>query len=204
MSIAACYADIMPSSSSSIGYWGIGVLNLPSDFVIYAKPDFRSEVLNRISLKQPQSAIVDYESPLNHLLIAQISSLNLAFAAVETNQEDGWFEIYINQKTGQTGWVRMPDFNSFMTWKNFFYHWGKKNGLYIFKDIPENQKRLYSQDSNDSQTLESFSYPKYINFSIIRGNWMLVNVLDLGNSARIGWLQWRGDDGKIYLFPNLN
>lgn len=203
MSAVSCFADIMPSSSTSISHYGMGVLNLPDCFVVYSKPDMHSPVIKQVNLIQPPSAIISQENPVDNMLIVNVPSTHLALATVETNQEDGWFEINYNQKTGQTGWVKMQNLDNFMTWKEFLTSWGKSNGLYFFKDTPDSVKKLYSQDSADSQTVESFTYAKYITFSMIRGNWMLVTVLDLGNSSKIGWIQWRRDDGKLYLFPNL-
>lgn len=204
MSALTCFADIMPSSSTSIAHYGIGVLNLPDTFVVYSEPNFKSSIIEKINLNPPPSSIIVEENPLDNLLIARSNPCKIALAAVETDNEDGWFEITINQKTGKTGWVKMPDLSNFMTWRSFFYSYGKKNGLYLFKDMPETIKKLHSQDSSDSQTLEGFTFAKCIIFSMIRGNWMLVTVLDLGNSSKIGWIQWRSDDGKLYLFPNLS
>lgn len=199
-----CFADIMPSSCNTIIHYGIGVLNLPNNFTVYSKPNFQSVVIENVNLNPPQSAIVLDENPADKILIARSNSSHIALATVETDNEDGWFEVVINQKTGQTGWVKMPNLDNFMTWKTFFCTYGKNNGIYMFRDVPEAIKKLHSQDSADSQTLESFTMAKYMIFSMIRGNWMLVTVLDITNSSKIGWIQWRSDDGKLYLFPNLS
>ncbi len=197
------FADIMPSSSSSIRHYGFGVLNLTKSFNVYAKPDENSAVLKRIDYEKEAQyqPIINEPSSLENTIVAYVPSKAIALVTVESNQENGWYEIYYDQKKGLTGWVKQTDYTAFKTWRNAFYDWGKKNGLYIFRDVPDDKRRLYSQDSRESQGLESFTHAKYINFSMIRGNWMLVSVLDIGQHTKIGWMQWRDENGTLLLFP---
>ena len=37
----------------------------------------------------------------------------------------------------------------------------------------------------------------------MRGNWALVSVADIDQVPKTGYMRWRGDDGKIYAFPNI-
>lgn len=202
---SAVFADIIPMGSKNIAHYGCGVLNLPDSFTVYSEPDESSKIIKTINYEESaNSAIINQQSSLDTTIIAYVPSKSIALVTVETNQEDGWFEIYYDQKTGKTGWVKQPNLDEFKTWKEAFYSWGKKNGLYFFKDIPEAKRTLYSSDSDTSQKIGSLTLPKYINFSIITGNWMLVNVLDLGQkTTKIGWIRWRNEDGTLILFPNF-
>ena len=69
------------------------------------------------------------------------------------------------------------------------------------RNLSEEYKKMYASDSKESQVVESFKYPKFINFSMIKGNWMLVSVLDIEKRTKIGWLKWRDEDGKLLAFP---
>lgn len=205
LSSLAVFADIIPTASTSIAHYGFGVLNLPDSFSIYSKPDESSRVIKTVNYEEDENtAIIGQKSSLEGTIIAYVPSKSIALAVVETNQEDGWFEIYYDQKTGKTGWVKQNNQDSFKTWKDAFYCWGKKNGVYLFRDVPDEKKCLYGKDSNDAQKLENFTSPKFIEFSMIRGNWMLVSILDLGQkTTKIGWTRWRNDDGTLLMFPSL-
>ena len=196
-------ADIIPTTSTSISHYGFGVLNMKTSFSIYSEPDEFSKVIKKVNFEEASQyqPILDKSTSLEGTVIVFVPSNSVALVAVESNQENGWYEIYYDQKKGLTGWVKQIDNDSFKTWRNAYYYWGKKYGLYIFRDVPEDKRRLYSQDSDTSQALESFTYAKNINFSMIRGNWMLASIFDLGNSTKIGWIRWRDDDGKHLLFP---
>lgn len=195
-------ADVIPTYKNSIKHYGIGTLNMVNNFIVYQKPDETSQILKRIDYSTLHNlAMFNVKTCIDKTLIAYMPSDNIALVAVESNPETGWFEIIYDQSSGATGWVKQSDMNNFRTWKQTFTYWGKKNGIYLFKDIPEENKRMYSTDSKDSQTLESFKYPKFINFSMIRGNWMLVSVLDIENRTKIGWMEWRDENGKLLAFP---
>lgn len=200
---SAVFADIIPTSTHSINKYGIGVLNLIDSFSVYEKPDETSRVIKTVNYEELyQGAIINNSTNMGNTVVAYVPSQKVALVTVESNPETGWFEIYYDQKNGLTGWVQ-TNLSDFKTWRSAFYFWGKKNGVYLFRNIPEEKKRLYSQDSEMSQTLESFTYPKHIGFSIIRGNWMLVSILDIGKNNKIGWMRWREDDGKLLMFPNF-
>lgn len=202
LSALCVFADTVPATTTSIKYYGIGVFKIENDFSVYSEPNVKSKVLRKCTLPtQKNSAIVSTNSKSFIMpYIVSIPSQHLFFATVVDYPEDNWIHIY-NQTTNLTGWVQYTDKSSFMTWKEFFYKYGKKNGLFQMRDIKV--KRLYSQDDENSKIVDRYSYPEYIQLRFIRGNWMLVTVVDSGNVYKTGWLKWRTDDGKLRVFPNL-
>ena len=40
--------------------------------------------------------------------------------------------------------------------------------------------------------------------SLLRGNWMLVTIVDIGNEPKVGWIKWRNEDGTLMIFPNID
>ena len=73
----------------------------------------------------------------------------------------------------------------------------------MFSDLTNDEKVLYAKEDTNSQVIEQLTYPKFITFTVIRGNWMLVSVNDMTKQAKVGWFNWRNDDGTLNMFPNL-
>ena len=69
--------------------------------------------------------------------------------------------------------------------------------------MPEDEKVLYAAEDKNSQVLEKLTYPKFITFTVIRGNWLLAAVNDMTKQAKVGWFNWRNDDGTLNMFPNF-
>ena len=85
-----------------------------------------------------------------------------------------------------------------------FYRYGKKYGLRFFNDLTPEEKVLYAKEDLSSRVLEQINYPKFVNFTVIRGNWMLASINDNAKQTKIGWFKWRNDDGTLNMFPNLS
>ncbi|MCD7740114.1 MAG: hypothetical protein LUH11_02050, partial [Candidatus Gastranaerophilales bacterium] len=150
-----------------------------------------------------KSAIVNSIDMRKVSYIEYVPSNNVALLTVDLNPGNNWYNVFLNQETGETGWVYNDDKNAFLTYKGLFYKYGKKYGVRIFNDLPKEEKVLYAQESIDSQVLEQLSYPKYISFTVIRGNWLLATVNDMTKQAKVGWFNWRNDDGTLKMFPNF-
>ncbi len=197
-------ADIIPLSSKSIKHYGIGVLNLPKNYKVYKYPYFDSTVIREVNYESiKKSAIVNTLDMRKISYVAYVPSNNVALLTVDLNPGNNWYCVFINQSTGETGWVYTEDENSFMTYKDLFYRYGKMYGVRIFGDVPKETKNLYSKEDKSSQILEELTYPKFINFTVIRGNWLLAVVNDITKQAKVGWFNWRNDDGSLNMFPNL-
>ncbi|MBQ2644675.1 hypothetical protein IJG14_03775 [bacterium] len=197
------FADKVPYSMKSIKHYGIGVLKIEDDFEVYAKPDANSKILKSFELPRKNSAIVQDSRKVINPYIVNIPSQKEYYATISEYPEKNWVQIYYNQNGKEVGWVKMPDKSNFLTWKEFMYKYGKKNGVVIMKDIAMKDFKLYSQDSEESQVIDEFTYPEYIALRIIRGNWMLVTVVDTGTVYKTGWFRWRTDDGKLRVFPKM-
>lgn len=204
ITILPAKADIIPLSSKSIKYYGIGVLNLPKNYKVYQYPYFDSKIIREVNYENiKKSAIVNTIDMRKVSYIAYIPSNNIALLTVDLNPGNDWYSVFINQETGETGWVYTEDKDAFLTYKGLFYKYGKQYGIRIFSDIPKENKVLYSKEDKSSQVLHELSYPKYISFTVIRGNWLLAVVNDLTKQAKVGWFNWRNDNGRLNMFPNL-
>ncbi len=199
------FADIIPMSSKNIKYYGVGVLNMPKNYKVYEHPRTDAEILREVNYENiKKSAIVNTIDMRKVSYVAYVPSNNVALLTVESNPENDWYNVYINQETGETGWVYNDDKTAFLTYKNLFYKYGKKYGIRLFNDLPKDSKVLYAGEGTNTKVLDTLTYPKHINFTVIRGNWILASFMDLtSKQAKVGWFNWRNDDGTLNMFPNF-
>lgn len=196
------YADVIPRYTTSIKHTGIGTFNVPEHFTVYAEPDENSAQLGQISWSKDGVTLNNKQIRENDIFAAFIPSHGIAYSAVD-DEIDGWVKIFYSQAQGKSGWVKTTAKNKFVSWMGFFMSYGRKNGVYFFKDMPDDNKKVMSAPSSDSQRLSGYTYPKFVKLTLVRGNWMLVTILDLGNETRVGWMQWRKEDGSFMIFPKL-
>lgn len=200
------FADFLPHNVKSIKHYGIGVLNRPEAFSVYSEPDFKSPIIKKITPVSAKTSSIIASNKIKYLakdsFIALRNKEKIALLTVETAQEDGWYEVYINQKKGETGWVYDKEQKDFYTWKGLFNAY-KSTGFRFMHGVPDEIQTLYASDSFDSQIIKFLEYPSKITFSMIKGNWMLVTVREYDGSNNIGWLKWRNEDGSLNLFPML-
>jgi hypothetical protein len=55
----------------------------------------------------------------------------------------------------------------------------------------------------ETAPLAKVTFVQSIRMLHVRGNWMLVELRDLGEERPIGWLRWREDDGNFLLWPDF-
>lgn len=197
--------EVMPYSTHETKHFGIGVIQLPNSFTLYSEPNLTSKVYTSVDLEKGVFASSNLAFTPKKALSVYLPASNLAYINVlEDDEDNNWFKVVVDKSTGQTAWLKLDDKDLYYTWREFFNLWGRKNGLYFLKFVPEANKSLYSSCTKDSQQLPGFDFPKYISLSAIKGNWAMVTVVDIGDSNKIGWLQWRSADGELYLFPSVD
>lgn len=198
-------ADILPLSKKSIRYYGEGVINMPNNYTVYKTPSFDSDILREVNYDNIKKSAIVNTIDMNRIsYIAYVPSNNVALLPVENNPGNDWYSVYLNQRTGETGWIYNEDKTAFMTYRNLFYKYGKQYGLKMFSDLSKEEKVLYSAEDLNSKVVDEFTYPKHVNFTVIRGNWMLASVRDLtSKQAKVGWFNWRNEDGSLNMFPNF-
>lgn len=198
-------ADILPLSTKSIKHYGVGILNMPKSYTVYQYPYTDSKIIREVNYENiKRSAIVNTVDIRKVSYVAYVPSNNVALLAVDLNPGNDWYSVFLNQETGETGWVYNPDKRAFMTYRNLFYRYGKKYGLRFFNDLSEDEKVLYAKEDLSSKVLEQIYYPRFVSFTVIRGNWMLASINDNAKQTKIGWFKWRNDDGTLNMFPNLS
>ena len=114
--IIPAMADILPLSTKSIKHYGVGVLNMPKSYTVYQYPYTDSNIIREVNYENiKRSAIVNTVDIRKVSYVAYVPSNNVALLAVDLNPGNDWYSVFLNQETGETGWVYNPDKRAFMT-----------------------------------------------------------------------------------------
>lgn len=200
----ACY--YLPRYTDSVKELGIGTCFVPQNITIYSNPTLSSKIVDKIQWDNASNVYSEKNGEIypKNFFTLFIPNRNAAMVTV-TEETDDWLEICYDQKNNGQGWIKKTDDTKFMSWYQFMKEYGKKYGIYFFADVPIEKKSLYSSPNGKSLPKgNEFYHPSNIQLKVISGNWALVKVVDFDNeSAPIGWIKWRDENGKMYIFPNI-
>ncbi len=196
-------ANVIPDAVSLNNTNTLGVYQVGHSLVLYTDPDERSQVKQRI-IWTKDDVVIPQNLKLTDLFVLYLENKDLALMAV-TDETDEWVEVIYDNSTGQKGWIKKDDPYKFNTWMNFFSMYGRKYGLTILKGSPETVNNMYGSTDDNAKVISTINkQPDMINLNVIRGNWMLVTVVDVDRTPKTGYIRWRSDDGVKYLFPKFN
>ena len=200
MALQSFAVDVMPDTVSFIRTNTLGVYQVSSPIILYSQPDVNSEI--KTVIKYTKDTLEPLNLVFQDVFIVYKGDKGLALMAVTDENED-WVEVIYDNKLGLTGWIKKDDPYKFSTWVNFYNMYGKKYGLYFLNGTPEQIKSLHGSPDETSKPITTVNYPRRINLNVIRGNWMLISVLDVDKTPKTGFVRWRGEDGVKYLFPAI-
>lgn len=195
--ILPVFADTMPYYTNAIPKNVIGVYQTGEKLTVFSHPETNSRIVKTFDFSYNPENMPD------GLFGFLLNEKKLGFIYVSDIGDDGWVEIIYDRKTGAKGWVMTEDRFQFMPWINFYNMYGRKYGLRILKDAPEEVDILRAKSEDLSQGVAKINYAKSIKLTKISGNWALVSVLDLDKTPKMGYIRWRSDNGQIYAFPNI-
>ncbi len=195
-------ADVMPYYTGAISNETIGFLQVPQKFKLYLYPREDSQNIENISWTTTSVKLNKKEIEPSALFAAQVEAKNLAFCMVVDMQEN-WYKIIYDKDGNKTGWIKAEKEDDFWSLKDFYAYYGRKYGLYYMKNVDYRKRGYYSGADELSQKLGGFTYIRSIKLNKISGNWALATILDMGGQLKIGYIQWRENDGSIVLFPKL-
>lgn len=198
--IKAFSADIIPQYVSIRYTNTLGLYQAPNEIILYSEPSEASTLVHSISWIGEK--IFPESVKPQDLFIVHIPSKNLGYLAVSDETED-WVQVIYNNSTGAKGWIKKDDPYRFATWVMFYNMYGRKYGLKLLKDIPNEAKDLHASTDNKSQIVGTINMPTKINLNLIRGNWALVSVMDIDKTPKTGYIRWRSDKGVKYYFPAI-
>ena len=193
-------ANVIPEAVSLNNTNTFGVYQVGHAIVIYTEPDEKSPIKQKI-IWNSENVVPQNLTPKD-LFVLYLENKDFALMAVTDEMED-WVEIIYNDTTGERGWIKKDDPFKFNTWVNFYNMFGRKYGLKILRGAPEKTYSLYGSPDDNAKEISTINHPELINLNVIKGNWMLVTVVDADKTPKTGYIRWRSDDGVKYLFPNV-
>lgn len=195
---AAFAESYTPQYYSKINNYSTGLFLAGRTTKIYSEPDEKSKIIDTISINDDYVNFSGKKANLYSVFSVFSTTKGIYFLTV-TDEQDDWCKVSYENKSG---WVKNTDFRYFI-WKDFFFKYGKENGLYFFRDIPPEKKVIYSKPDDTSKKVASYSIVSQISLKFIRGNWALVSMCELGTESAFGWVKWRDADGNFILFPEI-
>ena len=191
------FADVMPFYVNTIPKDAIGMYQTGDNITIYSEPEANSKAIKSFNFSYKAETMPDGISAL------LLNEKKLGFLYVSDIGDDGWVEVIYDKFTGARGWVLTEDRFQFLPWLSFYNMYGRKYGLRLFKDAPDEIEVLRSKSEETSQNVAKLNYVKQIKLTAVRGNWALVSVFDIDKTPKTGYMRWRSDEGVIYAFPNI-
>ena len=193
----------LPQNSSAIYYYGIGLYAVQKEIDIYSSPDNNSPVKEIISIDKRGFNSESGLSP-RQAFVAYLPQKRLGFLSV-MDENDNWYEIAYNEQNGFKGWIKKENDDCFLSWAEFLKSYGMDKGVYFFNDMPAEFKNIRTNPSESAQIVKNINYcnENDIKLNFVSGNWLLATFNDFDNSVHIGWIRWRDDNGKVFVFPNL-
>ena len=135
--------------------------------------------------------------------------------SVLSENGDGWAEVVYDQRRQKTGWVKLRTHMSetetdhwpehlghFQSWLDFMKYNAKAAGIYWLTGVSQ-YHRSPRMSPNDKAKLIDIQVMRRLTVKHIRGNWLLVEVMDFDRTMPIGWIRWRDKEGRLMVFPNL-
>lgn len=191
------FADTMPFYMENIPKTALGLYQTDKEITLFSHPEANSDIIKKMQFSYNPETMPD------RVFALLINEKQLGFLYVTDIGDEGWVEVIYDKRTGAKGWVQTIDRMQFLPWINFYNLYGRKYGLRLLKDTPEDIEVLKAKSEDSSQIVAKFNYVKQIKLTAIRGNWALVSVFDLDKTPKTGYLKWRESDGSIYAFPNV-
>ena len=191
------FADVMPFYVNTIPKDAIGMYQTGDNITIYSEPEANSKAIKSFNFSYKAETMPD------GIFALLLNEKKLGFLYVSDIGDDGWVEVIYDKYTGARGWVLTEDRFQFLPWLSFYNMYGRKYGLRLFKDTPDEIEVLRSKSEETSQNVAKLNYVKQIKLTAVRGNWALVSVFDIDKTPKTGYMRWRSDEGVIYAFPNI-
>lgn len=191
------FADVMPFYVNTIPKDAIGMYQTGDNITIYSEPEANAKAIKSFNFSYKAETMPD------GIFALLLNEKKLGFLYVSDIGDDGWVEVIYDKFTGARGWVLTEDRFQFLPWLSFYNMYGRKYGLRLFKDAPDEIEVLRSKSEETSQNVAKLNYVKQIKLTAVRGNWALVSVFDIDKTPKTGYMRWRSDEGVIYAFPNI-
>ena len=209
---------------------GQGIYFAPENTVLYKEPSFQAPIIKQYQW-DPTGATTSVMDVLDQVPIRARScfvtfypQLKLAMLAVVGENGKGWVEVVYQQHEDygqiQTAWAPLKKtvekaqsakatkdwashWGQYQTWLEFMKLNARPNGVIWLNGVPTYHQSVRSKPQDGAKFIP-MTIMKRMRPLHVRGNWLLVEVIDINRQRPMGWLRWRDDDGQLLLFPNFS
>jgi hypothetical protein len=198
-----------------------GVYVAPFEVTLYSQPSTRSAVVQQLRWAKGTSKSVFSQTEqrpfsATHVFWFFNPQKAMALFPVVDDSVEGWVRVTCPVAPQGAAWVPLGEVKASsdssvdpslslqgkaLTWQDFMKSQGKAYGAYWLDGVTSLEKSLKSQP-DDKAKLVPLQMMKKLKVLHVRGNWLLVEAVDFDNQRPIGWLRWRGEDGRLLMFPN--
>lgn len=189
----------LPSVSSQVNKHSVGVVEIRGDFSL----QFSNGHSEKFKLKNNSKIIGSNAEKQSDPFLVNLPQKEIFYlTAMNFPDDNGNIEVLADNDSGKTALLKLTAKDKFLTWREFMYINGKKNGIALMRDYKD--KRLYSRSDETGIPVDEFEHPNMILCRVIRGERMLVTLNDTDKAYKTGWLKWRSsEDGSLYVFPRF-
>jgi len=202
--LPAFAVDFLPRYKNNIKNFGIGLYFGEGVATVYKAPDDKSQVVAKLNWNTEKVSINNKVYQPKEIFAVFLPQNALSGFIALDEQGSEYTEIIYNNLSGAKGWIKNAPDTKVFYWRQLFYKYGKTKGLYMFADIPKDNRVLMLSPEENSTVSYQFVAPKFIKLQLIKGNWALIKVVDYDNEQKVGWFKWRNPDGTLNLFPQFN
>jgi hypothetical protein len=175
----------------------VGVVAVQTPLTLYAEPSTTAATVEvftwqRQSVTSAENATVFSEvsqQPVsaNQLFLAFYPKYQLALLTTEAGK----------------AWIPPNPQNTVYVWQDFIRLYAKNFGFQWLAGVPAYQRSVRLKPE-DTAPLVPVTIVQGIKVLHVRGNWMLVELRDMGAEHPIGWLRWRDEEGNLMVWPNFS
>ena len=108
--------------------------------------------------------------------------------------------VDIRKRAAEEG--KTSHFGRYQSWLDFMKFNARAHGVYWLNGVSEYHRSIRYKD-DDKASFIPVTVIRDLKVRHIRGNWMLVEVVDFERNTPIGWVRWRDHDGNLMVFPNI-
>ncbi|MDX2084002.1 MAG: hypothetical protein SFZ03_01265 [Candidatus Melainabacteria bacterium] len=212
-----------PNQYPSTLPYGQGVYFAPYQTTVYEQPEESAPVVETLAWASNNTSLMVNSQerqgpvPAKSVFLAFYPSLNIALLPVLGENGNGWAEVVYDLGRNKTGWVQLsatgkrplseststPEhFGQYQTWLEFMKLNATRNGIYWLGGV-SNYHQSPRTAPEDKAKMLNLMVNKGMRVRHVRGNWLLVEVRDMGGQMPMGWIRWRDEEGHLMVFANF-
>ena len=190
----------------------VGVVAVQAPVSFYAEPATTAPIVEAFTWQNPAAKVAETtvfsevtQQPVsaNQLFLAFYPKYQLALLTVLDERPDGWLEVDLPTTQAGKAWLAPNANNTLYVWQDFIRGYAKNFGFQWLAGVPVYQRSVRLKPE-DTAPLVPVTIVQGIKVLHVRGNWLLVELRDMGAEHPIGWLRWRDEAGNLMVWPNFS